>query len=125
MLIRPYTPAGLPALHAPYSTVTPSGLTRPPPHQNVPVMRTIVVLLLSVAALSACGLRGDLVRPVPLWGNPPNEGPTDPRTIKAVEEAAAAEKARQDAERKAADEQRRKELEQQVQPPATQPASPK
>lgn len=55
----------------------------------------------------------------PLWGNPPNEGPLDPRTIKAAEEAAAAEKARKDAERKAADAARRQELEQQATPPAT------
>ena len=82
-------------------------------------MRNTLVLALCAALLSACGLRGDLVRPPPLWGNPPNEGPLDPRTIKAAEEAAAAEKARQDAERKAADEQRRKELQQQAQPPAT------
>lgn len=86
------------------------------------MIRTTFALVLSAALLSACGLRGDLVRPVPLWGNPPNEGPTDPRTIKAAEEAAAAEKARQDAERKAADEQRRKELEQQATPPATTPS---
>jgi hypothetical protein len=64
-------------------------------------MRTVLVLAAATLALSACGLRGDLVRPVPLWGNPPNEGPSDPRTIKAAEEAAAAEKARQDAEREA------------------------
>ncbi len=75
------------------------------------MIRTAFALVLSAALLCACGLRGDLVRPVPLWGNPPNEGPLDPRTIKAAEEAAAAEKARQDAERKAADEQRRKDLE--------------
>lgn len=86
------------------------------------MIRTTFALVLSAALLSACGLRGDLVRPVPLWGNPPNEGPTDPRTIKAAEEAAVAEKARQDAERKAADEQRRKELEQQATPPATTPS---
>ena len=58
-------------------------------------------------------------RATPLWGNPPNEGPLDPRTIKAAEEAAAAEKARKDAERKAADAARRQELEQQAPPPAT------
>jgi len=82
-------------------------------------MRTSLLLLLSLTALSACGLRGDLVRPVPLWGNPPNEGPLDPRTIKAAEEAAAAEKARQDAERKATDDARRQQLQQQATPPAT------
>jgi Prokaryotic lipoprotein-attachment site len=83
------------------------------------VIRTVLVLGIAVTLTAGCGLRGDLVRPVPMWGNPPNEGPLDPRTIKAVEEAAAAEKARQDADRKAADETRRRELEQQATPPAT------
>lgn len=82
-------------------------------------MRTSLLLLLSLTALSACGLRGPLERPVPLWGDPPNEGPLDPRTIKAAEEAAAAEQARQDAERKAADDARRQQMEQQATPPAT------
>ena len=82
------------------------------------MIRTAFALVLSAAALSACGLQGDLVRPVPMWGNPPNEGVSDPRTIKAAEEAAAAEKARKDAERKAADEQRQKDLQQQATPPA-------
>ncbi len=81
-------------------------------------MTRIVLALAGLAALSACGLRGDLVRPVPMWGDPPNEGLSDPRTIKAAEEAAAAEKAKQDAERKAADEERRRQLEQQMTPPA-------
>jgi hypothetical protein len=86
---------------------------------------TRIVLALGLAALlSACGLRGDLVRPVPMWGDPPNEGPSDPRTIKAAEEAAKAEKERQDADQKAADEQRRKELEQLAVPPAATTPSP-
>jgi hypothetical protein len=88
------------------------------------MIRTALVLALSVAALSACGLRGDLVRPVPLWGNPPNEGPNDPRTIKAAEEAAKAEKERKDAERKAADAAQREQLDQQTQPPSGQSATP-
>jgi sRNA-binding protein len=62
------------------------------------VMRTALLLLASAAALAGCGLKGTLERPVPLWGNPPNEGPLDPRTIKAAEEKAAADKARQKAE---------------------------
>ena len=82
-------------------------------------MRTSLLLLLSLTALSACGLRGPLERPVPLWGDPPNEGALDPRTIQAAKEAAEAEKAREDAERKAADEARRQQLEQQATPPAT------
>ena len=82
-------------------------------------MRTSLLLLLSLTALSACGLRGPLERPVPLWGNPPNEGPLDPRTIQAAKDAAEAEKARQDAERRAADEARREQLEQQATPPVT------
>lgn len=65
------------------------------------IVRAVVAIAMGAFALSACGLRGDLERPVPLWGNPPNEGPLDPRTIKAAEEAAAAEQARQDAEREA------------------------
>jgi hypothetical protein len=85
------------------------------------VIRTAFALVLSVALLSACGLRGDLVRPVPLWGNPPNEGPLDPRTIKAAEEAAAAEKERQAADRRAADAAAdaaaREQLEKQATPP--------
>jgi hypothetical protein len=69
------------------------------------VNRTGVAFVLAVSLLSACGLRGDLERPVPLWGNPPNEGPNDPRTIKAAEEAAQAEKERQEAERAASEAQ--------------------
>ena len=61
------------------------------------------VILAAVASLSACGLRGDLERPVPLWGNPPNEGPLDPRTIKEAEEKAKAEKEREAAEKAARD----------------------
>lgn len=83
------------------------------------MIRTLLVLALSVTALSACGLRGPLERPVPLWGDPPNEGPLDPRTLKAAQEAAAAEKARKDAEQKAEDEARRERLQQQATPPAT------
>jgi Prokaryotic lipoprotein-attachment site len=85
------------------------------------VMRTVIALCAGLALLSACGLRGDLVRPLPLWGDPLNEGPLDPRTIKAAEEAAAAEKAKKDAERKAEDDARRQQLEQQATPPATPP----
>lgn len=98
-------------------------LTLPAARQNVRAMRIVLVLVLSVTALSACGLRGALERPVPLWGDPPNEGPLDPRTLKAAEEAAAAEKARKDAEAKAEDEARRQRLEQMATPPAAPPAT--
>lgn len=40
----------------------------------------------AMLALSACGLQGDLKRPDPLWGNPPLDGPTDPRVIRQLEE---------------------------------------
>lgn len=80
------------------------------------MIRTVLGLALAVAVLSACGLRGDLERPLPLWGDPPNEGPLDPRTIKAAEEAAAAEKKKRDEEKRAADEARRKALEEQSTP---------
>jgi hypothetical protein len=58
-------------------------------------MRITLALLASASLLAACGLKGDLERPVPLWGNPPNEGPNDPRTIKAAEDKAKAEKEEQ------------------------------
>ena len=63
------------------------------------MMRTAIAVLAGLSLLSACGLRGDLERPVPLWGNPPDEGPLDPRNIKKAEEEAAARKAQEDAER--------------------------
>ena len=61
---------------------------------------TALAFLAAACLLSACGLRGDLERPVPLWGNPPDEGPLDPRNIKKAEEEA---KAREEAERAARD----------------------
>lgn len=87
-------------------------------------MRTALLLAASVLALSACGLRGELVRPVPLWGDPPNEGPNDPRTLKAEEDRKVADRAQREAQQRADDEARRVALEQQVQPPtATPPAA--
>jgi hypothetical protein len=67
------------------------------------VIRTGFALCLCALSLSACGLKGRLERPVPLWGNPPNEGPLDPRTIKAAEEKAKADKEREAAEKAARD----------------------
>lgn len=88
-------------------------------------MRTVIVLLASLTVLAACGLQGELERPVPLWGDPPNEGPNDPRTIKAREEQAAADKAAREAQQRADDEANRKAAEQQIQPPpAPAPATP-
>jgi hypothetical protein len=59
--------------------------------------------------LSACGLRGELVRPVPAWGDPPLEGPNDPRVLKekadkaqADQDAKAVQRAKETAERDAA-----------------------
>ena len=53
-------------------------------------------LLLGVSAammLSACGLQGEPERPEPLWGEPPIDGPDDPRLKKpeTEEEAPAVE----------------------------------
>jgi hypothetical protein len=87
-------------------------------------MRTVLLLAASVLALSACGLRGELVRPVPMWGDPPNEGPNDPRTLKAEEDRKAADRAARDAQQRADDAANRKALEQQVQPPAATPPVP-
>lgn len=86
-------------------------MTPPPRRQNVRLMRKVLLLVISLTALAGCGIKGDLVRPVPLWGDPPNEGPNDPRTLKAEEErraaadAAAAERDRAEAaaEREALD----------------------
>lgn len=60
------------------------------------------IVALSIGVLAGCGLKGDLERPMPLWGDPPRVDADDPRTIKENEERAAAEKARLDAERAAA-----------------------
>lgn len=79
-------------------------------------MRTVLVLAVSLVALAGCGLRGDLVRPMPLWGDPPLGGPTDPRVIQAAKEAAAAEQARLDAEQRAADAARVEEMRNEANP---------
>lgn len=85
-------------------------------------MRTTLVLVLSLTALAGCGLRGDLERPVPLWGDPPNEGPNDPRTLKAEEEReAAARTAREERERAEAEAERQALDAQTVPPPAPTP----
>ena len=65
------------------------------------MMRTAIAVLAGLSMLSACGLRGDLERPVPLWGNPPDEGPLDPRNIKKAEEEAAARKKAEEDQRRA------------------------
>lgn len=84
-------------------------------------MRNVLLLLVSLTALAGCGLQGDLERPVPLWGDPPNEGPNDPRTLKAQEDQKAADRAAREAQQRADDEAARKAAEAQVQPPATTP----
>jgi predicted small lipoprotein YifL len=94
-------------------------LTRPVHRQNVRPMRTVLLLTVSLAALAACGLKGDLERPVPLWGNPPNEGPNDPRTIKAEEERREAERAAREERERAEAATERQALEAQTVPPAT------
>lgn len=67
--------------------------------------RKLLALAACAFALSGCGLRGGLERPVPLWGNPPNEGPNDPRTIKAAKEEEARKKAEEDAAKQRESEQ--------------------
>lgn len=65
--------------------------------------RFILAIACPLLLLSACGLRGDLERPVPLWGNPPDEGPLDPRNIRKAEEEARAAREREEAERAASE----------------------
>ncbi len=64
-------------------------------------MKRILLLVACAISLSACGLQGRLERPVPLWGDPPNEGANDPRTLKAEREKAEAQKAKKRADEKA------------------------
>ncbi|WP_339743466.1 lipoprotein [uncultured Maricaulis sp.] len=33
-------------------------------------LSSLILILLGTASLSACGLRGDLDRPEPMWGHP-------------------------------------------------------
>jgi predicted small lipoprotein YifL len=84
-------------------------------------MRTVLVLAVSLVALAGCGLRGDLERPVPLWGDPPNEGPNDPRTLKAEEERQAAADAAQAERERAAAAAERQALDAQTVPPPAAP----
>ncbi len=81
-------------------------------------MRTILLLAVSLTALAGCGIRGDLVRPVPLWGDPPNEGPNDPRTLKAEEDRRAAADAAEAERDRAEAAAEREALEAQTTPPA-------
>ncbi len=71
-------------------------------------MTRILSISAAILALSACGLQGDLKRPDPLWGNPPLDGPTDPRVIRQIEEE---ERIRAEQEAAAETAARRAELE--------------
>jgi hypothetical protein len=81
-------------------------------------------VLIAAPVLSACGLQGKPTRPVPLWGNPPNEGAKDPRTLKIQKDKENAEKARKKAEQEKARADRAAQEAQQPAPaaPATPPA---
>ena len=46
----------------------------------------VALALAAFSSLAACGLKGDLERPEPLFGDPPIDGPTDPRVLNKVEE---------------------------------------
>ena len=39
----------------------------------------LAIGLAALAALASCGLKGDLERPDPMWGDPPIDGADDPR----------------------------------------------
>lgn len=91
-----------------------------------PSLQKWLLLALAALALSSCGLRGKLVRPMPLWGDPPRDGPSDPRNIKDAADKATADKAAADAQRKKeADELRAATAPGSAPPPATPtPATP-
>jgi predicted small lipoprotein YifL len=65
------------------------------------MIRLGLALALAITLAGGCGLKGRLERPVPLWGNPPDEGALDPRNIKKAEEEKARKKAAEDAARTA------------------------
>lgn len=71
-------------------------------------MKPVIITTLAILSLSACGLQGDLKRPDPLWGDPPLDGPTDPRVIRQLEEE---ERIRAEAEAAAEEAARQAELE--------------
>ena len=83
--------------------------------------RIALAVVLAPLALSACGLRGDLARPMPMWGNPPRVDAADPRTLKENEERVAAERARLAAEREAARQAEMDELRRAGEMPAAPP----
>ena len=46
-------------------------------------LTSLILIIIGTASLSACGLRSDLERPEPMWGNPqdaeqPAAAPADP-----------------------------------------------
>ncbi|MEM6627343.1 MAG: hypothetical protein AAF719_11625 [Pseudomonadota bacterium] len=51
------------------------------------VYRRIFVALVAGLLAAACGLQGELERPEPLWGDPPIDGPDDPRFPKEGDDA--------------------------------------
>lgn len=72
----------------------------PPPSRGTR-LKILSLGVFAALTVAGCGLRGDLVRPVPLFGNPPIEGPNDPRVLKEQEEKAKAAKQREEAEERA------------------------
>ncbi len=86
-------------------------------------MTRTALAIVALAILSACGLQGDLKRPPPLWGNPPLDGPTDPRVIAQEEARQAEQEERERAERAARRAAEAAAAEAAVTPPST-PAQP-
>lgn len=41
-------------------------------------MKRVLLVVLAASCLSACGLKGDLERPPPLWGDPAPQAPAEP-----------------------------------------------
>lgn len=41
-------------------------------------LATLVLTALAALSVTACGLRGELERPPPMWGDPPAQGDTAP-----------------------------------------------
>jgi predicted small lipoprotein YifL len=51
-------------------------------------LTSLILILLGTASLSACGLRGDLERPAPMWGHPQDaDAPADAADEPAADSA--------------------------------------
>ena len=58
---------------------------------NLSTASKLTIGVAAFAALASCGLKGDLERPDPMWGDPPIDGADDPRLQPPEEEKSEVE----------------------------------